>query len=174
MRDESRTARNSVDFGDSVMERCMNITYACSRCDRTVRREFDAQTASIGCLHCGDQIAVPSGAVAGGSVQRCLVCPSTELFVRKDFNQRLGVTIILVGFLLSTVAWYFYWIYATFAILMASALLDVVLYFAVGDLLQCYRCHAEYRGLENLDEHPRFSLETHEKYRQQAARLNQD
>lgn len=151
----------------------MNITYACIQCGRTVRQEFAADVRQLACPHCGDQVAVPDGAVADGNVHRCLVCPSSELFVRKDFHQRLGVAIIATGFLLSTIAWYFYWTYATFAILFASALLDVILYLVMGDLLQCYRCQAEYRGVGNLVEHPRFSLTTHEKYRQQAARLEE-
>jgi hypothetical protein len=43
----------------------------------------------------------------------------------------------------------------------------------VGDSLVCYRCQAEYRQLPSLAEHGPFRLETHERYRQQAARLAQ-
>lgn len=151
----------------------MNITYSCGNCDRTVRVGLDADVKRLECPHCRDEIIVPPNALSGDHINRCLICPSDELFVRKDFNQRLGVAIIAVGFLASTVTWYFYWIYATYAILFASALLDVALYFTVGNLLQCYRCHSEYRGVGNLSEHPHFSLETHERFRQQAARLDQ-
>ena len=64
-------------------------------------------------------------------------------------------------------------LYTTFGILFASALLDVILFFTVGNLVQCYRCHCEYRGSENVEQHPHFSLETHEKFRQQAARMKE-
>lgn len=151
----------------------MNVTYACPQCERTVRSEINAATTTLACPHCHDKVLVPADAITGETIERCLMCPSRELFIRKDFHQRLGVAIIVVGFVLSTIAWYFYWIYATFAILFTSALLDVVLFFTVGDLLQCYRCHCEYRGISDLAGHPRFSLETHEKYRRQAARLGQ-
>ena len=62
-------------------------------------------------------------------------------------------------------------IYTTYAILFASALLDIVLYFCVGNVLQCYRCEAQYRGIDGLDAYTPFSLETHERFRQEAARL---
>jgi hypothetical protein len=61
----------------------------------------------------------------------------------------------------------------TFAILFATALVDLVLYIVVGDALLCYRCGAQYRNVEQMEEHSGFNLETHERYRQQAARLKQ-
>jgi hypothetical protein len=91
--------------------------------------------------------------------------------LRKDFPQRLGVAIVALGFIGSTIAWYYYWIYTAYAVLFATALLDVVLYFFVPAALVCYRCQAHYRHVAALDLHSPFSLETHERYRQQAARL---
>jgi len=116
---------------------------------------------------------VPQGAIADGRVRRCVVCPSTELFVRKDFPQRLGVAIVVLGFAASCVSWHYYHLYLTFGILFATALVDVVLYVLMGESLTCYRCSAEYRGLEGLDQHGAFDLSIHERYRQQAARLAQ-
>jgi len=99
------------------------------------------------------------------------MCGCRELYVRKDFSQRLGLTIVVAAMILSSITWGFHWRYATYGILFAAALFDVTLYFSVGNLLQCYRCRAEYRGLSGLDEREPFNLETHEKFRQQAARL---
>jgi hypothetical protein len=61
----------------------------------------------------------------------------------------------------------------TYGVLFATALIDVVLYLTVGNVLQCYRCHAQYRGLPGLEHHQPFNLETHEKHRQQRIRLQQ-
>lgn len=102
-----------------------------------------------------------------------MACPSVELFVRKDFPQRLGVTIVGIGLALSCVAWYYHAIYWTFGILLATALIDLALFLLMGDVLECYRCHAQYRGTANLVEHQAFDLEVHEKYRQQDARMKQ-
>ncbi len=104
-------------------------------------------------------------------MNRCLICPSTDLFVRKAFPQRLGVTIVAVGILASCVTWYFAEVVATFAILFATALVDVVLYLIVPDALMCYRCGALYRRTEGTGDHGPFNLETHERHRQQAARM---
>lgn len=104
-------------------------------------------------------------------LKQCLVCGSQDLFVRKDFPQRLGVGIVVVGFIASSIAWSQYMTYLTFAILFATAAIDVVLYLLMGEALVCYRCHAEYRMVEGLQHHEGFNLETHERYRQMAARM---
>jgi hypothetical protein len=151
----------------------MHITFACPNCDQTTHAEFDQDTPHLTCLHCGAERKIPANAVTEHSITRCLVCPSEELFLRKNFPQRLGVTIVVVGLAASCIPWYFHNWYGTFAILFATALIDVVLYLVVGDMLQCYRCHAQYRGLPSLEQHEAFSLETHERHRQQKARLEQ-
>ena len=104
-------------------------------------------------------------------MHRCMACPSTDLFVRKDFPQRLGVLIVTIGLLASCVAWAYSQLYLTFAILFATAAVDVVLYVVVPDALMCYRCGAMYRGALRLEEHGSFNLETHERHRQQKIRL---
>jgi hypothetical protein len=151
----------------------MNITYACPQCEQTTRAELSEAREVLTCVHCGAERAVPAGAVSGEGVSRCLVCPSEELFLRKDFPQGLGVTIVAVGLAASCIPWYFHNWYATFAILFATALCDLVLFLFMGDMLQCYRCQAQYRGVPGLEGHEPFHLETHERHRQQQARLSQ-
>lgn len=149
----------------------MQVTYSCPHCERTVSVDAVDGHSAVVCPACAAGIDPPADATSGDRLERCLVCPSRDLFVRKDFPQRLGVTIVVVGFVLSIVAYYFYWIATSFGILFATALVDVLLYLGVGNVLMCYRCGAQYRGLPRLDEYGAFELETHERYRQQAARL---
>jgi DNA-directed RNA polymerase subunit RPC12/RpoP len=151
----------------------MNVSFSCSRCQQAVRVELEASATELKCPACGQEIVIPSDAIADGKLSRCVVCPSRELFVRKDFPQRLGVAVVIVGFAISCVTWAYYMTYLTFAVLFATALVDVVLYAFVGEALMCYRCGAMYRGASGIDEHEGFDLETHERYRQQAARLKQ-
>jgi len=106
-------------------------------------------------------------------LSRCLLCPSTDLFIRKDFSQSLGVAIVIVGIVLSSAFWAYRMPFWTYSVLFATALIDVVLYFTVGNVLQCYRCQAQYRGVPGLENHSGFDLETHEKHRQQKIRLAQ-
>ena len=106
-------------------------------------------------------------------MRRCLVCPSTDLYVRKDFPQRVGVALVGMGIVGSSIAWYYCNLYWTFGILFATALVDVLLYAVVGEALMCYRCDAQYRGVDEIESHGQFDLETHEKYRQLAARMKE-
>jgi hypothetical protein len=148
----------------------MNLTYSCPNCDQGVRLGVSASDNRIECPHCQHAVSIPKGALEGEQVHRCLVCPSTDLFVRKDFPQRLGVAIVTIGIVGSCITWAMSEITATFAILFATAIIDVVLYLVVPDALMCYRCGAMYRQA-NGGSHGPFNLETHERYRQQAARM---
>jgi DNA-directed RNA polymerase subunit RPC12/RpoP len=149
----------------------MHVTYACQACDAAVRQDFDESTSALDCPHCQQQITLPPGAVEGRQVRRCLVCPSHDLYMRKDFPQRLGVLLVVVGIIGSSIAWYYASIWWTFGILFATALADLLLFTMVGSALMCYRCGAQYRGVAEMESHGQFNLETHEKYRQLAARV---
>lgn len=151
----------------------MNVTFACPRCHRTVEAVVDEHDSQVVCSACDHRLPISAEGYANGELRRCLVCPSTDLFVRKDFPQRLGVSIVVLGFAVSCVTWYFYLPYWTFAALFATALLDVALWFVVKNCLSCYRCDAQYRGLRGLEKHAGFDLETHERHRQQLIRLRQ-
>jgi len=165
----------------------MHITYACPACAATVSLDRAETRAALECPRCGVTVAVPAGAIGwqtpeGGveepgvgrvRLRRCLVCPSTELFARKDFPQRLGVGIVVVGLAASCLTWAWRLLVPTFAILFGTALLDVMLYLFMPECLTCYRCGARYRGDGVTDDVGGFDLETHEKHRQQQARLRQ-
>ena len=149
----------------------MNVTFACPECDQTSRHTIEPANQQVVCTPCQHVLvtSMPAGAVE--SIERCLLCGCDELYVRKDFSQRLGLMIVVAAMVLSSIAWGFHWRYTTYGILFAAALIDVALYFSVGNLLQCYHCRAEYRGIPELEQGEPFSLETHEKFRQQEARL---
>ena len=162
----------------------MRITYACPACEATVMHDGAESARALVCPQCQATVEVPADAVAwigadgeraaAGAgrlrLRRCLVCPGTELFARKDFPQRLGVGIVVAGFAASCVTWAWRLLVPTFAILFATALLDVILYLLMPECLTCYRCAARYRGDGVADDVGGFDLETHEKHRQQRAR----
>jgi len=149
----------------------MNVTFACPGCDAGVRQEFDESSSALDCPHCGQQVDFAQGSVEGNRVRRCLACPSRDLYIRKDFPQRVGVLLVAIGIIGSSVAWYYASLSWTFGILFATALADLLLFLLVGEALMCYRCGAQYRGVAEMESHGQFNLETHEKYRQLAARM---
>ncbi|MDZ4781488.1 MAG: hypothetical protein SGJ19_14655 [Planctomycetia bacterium] len=149
----------------------MQITFPCPSCEQAAQTEWSPGQERLPCAQCGLQLEVPADAWDDGLLRRCLACPSHDLFVRKDFPQRLGVAIVVTGFALSSVAWYYYQPLWAFAFLFATALIDVVLYLVMGDAICCYRCGALYRGLPDIERYQSFNLETHERYRQEKIRL---
>ena len=89
-----------------------------------------------------------------------------------DWRSSFGLGIVAIGCIGSTVAWGYHRPYVAYGVLFATALLDMLMYFVVGNLLQCYCCRSEFRGLNEFKDRGPFRLETHEKYRAQKARRN--
>lgn len=147
----------------------MNITFRCPHCEQLARAEIAEPASDFGCTSCAAKFSAAN--YQDGNLLQCLICPCRELYVRKDFSQTLGVTIVILGMIISSIFWFYRMPYWTYATLFAFAAIDVVLYITVGNVLQCYQCQAQYRGLKALEEHEGFDLEIHEKHRQQQIRL---
>lgn len=151
----------------------MNVSYTCKHCEQLVQTKVDPTAGEFSCPGCSEKLAIHAEDYSEGKLHGCLVCGCRELFVRKDFSQRLGVTIVVCGLIAYLIAIGFQQRYVGWGILFATALIDLVLYFRVKSMLQCYRCEAGYRGLSGLEAFEPFDLETHEKFRQQKIRLAQ-
>ena len=148
----------------------MEVIFRCPSCEKTGRSPLDEETTDIPCVSCGQVCQVPEDAVGEQGVTRCVICRGHDLFVRKDFPQRLGVAIVVIGSIASCYAWYRHQLFLTFGILFITAAIDVLLYLLVRDAIVCYRCGAHYRGFDDDESHTEFNLEVHERYRQEAAR----
>lgn len=149
----------------------MSVTFKCPACQTDVRCLLDAQHDTLVCPHCSWS-RPQSGAAANQSApDGCLVCGCNDLWRQKDFPQRLGITLVAIGALLSTIAWYYRWPVVAIGILMLFALFDLLLYTFMNDVLVCYRCSAQYRRFDPETDHTRFNLEIAERYRQEAMRL---
>lgn len=98
-----------------------------------------------------------------GRVDQCAVCNCRELFIRKDFPQRLGLFVVLV---FGAVAIYFFRtnVVIGWSILAAAVLVDLVIYAFISRVTTCYACRAEYRKCPLNPAHEGFDLATSEKY----------
>lgn len=96
-------------------------------------------------------------------VERCAICGGTELFVRKDFPQRLGFVVVLV-FGLAAIYYFRTSVITAWAILASAVLVDLVVYSVIGRVTTCYACRAEYRRCRLNPAHEGFDLATSEKY----------
>ncbi len=148
----------------------ITASFRCGHCGHSVHAPLIEPLSSASCPRCNNKIELTNSLSDDGSLRKCPVCACDELFWRKDFPQRLGVTIVVAGFAISCVTWYFHMLMPTFAVLLITALIDFTLYALMGDVLECYRCHGQFRGCSSGEAHGGFELETHEKHRQIQAR----
>ena len=96
-------------------------------------------------------------------VERCAACSGRELFVRKDFPQRLGFVVVVVFG--AAALWAFRTSVITgWLILAAAVVIDLVIYGFIGRVTTCYACRAEFRGNVSNPAHEGFDLATSEKY----------
>ena len=87
------------------------------------------------------------------------MCNGADFYGRKDFDPKMGLTIIIIGIAISAG---FYWLkrdLIAYSILAAATLIDLIIYQRLKDLSVCYRCHTEFRGPE-ARQAPAFDLHT--------------
>ena len=149
----------------------MLISFDCPKCLKIAHGEVTQSSRGVICTACGWTRPIGDGDLNGESPARCVVCGCKDLWRQKDFDQRLGVFIVGIGILMSTVAVAYMMPGIAMIILMAFGLADWVLYAILPDRLVCYRCHAQYHRIPNLTEATSFDLEVNERYRQEAIRL---
>ena len=152
----------------------MHVEYHCPKCLRADTGEADATTTLLACRHCGWNRMLADGEIQADAPVHCLVCGCEDLWRQKDFPPQLGVAIVVVAIILSTLATAWMRPILALGILMAFALADWMLFLVMRDALVCYRCQARFRRVAVTDRHPKFNLETNERYRQEAIRLGKD
>jgi hypothetical protein len=113
------------------------------------------------------------GAATEGGLHACPICGNAELYRKKDFPQRLGLAILALACLASIEPYRRYMIWLVWTILLGSLAFDYLLYRLVGDVVVCYRCLAQYRGLPGTALFPPYELGIAERYRQEKIRLQQ-
>jgi hypothetical protein len=97
---------------------------------------------------------------------RCPACGCRDLFVRKDFPQKLGLAIVAVAavaFLVLAASRQSF--YLGVIVLIVAMLIDAVLYWFVPRITVCYKCRSEFRDVPINPAHEGFELAVGEKYR---------
>lgn len=151
----------------------MQISFDCPKCLQPARTEVTSSSGVVECPDCQWTRPIGGGDLQGETPVRCLACGCHDLWRQKDFPQQLGVAIVAIGILLSTVAMIYMQPELSLGILMAFALADMILFVVMRDCLVCYRCHARYRRIPDLGQAGTFDLEVNERYRQEAIRIQQ-
>ena len=159
----------------------MEMTYECPGCGRVDRVAHLETAATVACPSCGkgrdlSADAVERGAVDGlPALRACPWCSTEDLYLQKDFPHGLGLGIVVAGFVVSSVFWFYYRPVPALLVLLATAAMDLVLYYLVPDVTICYRCLSQYRGVGTNPggRFAPFDLAIGERYRQERLRVEQ-
>jgi DNA-directed RNA polymerase subunit RPC12/RpoP len=126
----------------------MEVVVRCPKCDAGLPVSAAEAPAGIKCGRCGREIPLSfSDAVrADRTVDRCPVCSGADFYIRKDFDPKIGLAVVIVGALISAVFYWFSRDLIAYGILAGAALIDLVVYGRLKTVTVCYRCHTEFRG----------------------------
>jgi hypothetical protein len=142
----------------------MQIIFQCPRCQASTDCRPEPDDAPVQCSQCDWRRDAGAADFDDDLISRCRVCGCDDLWRQKDFPPALGLLFAGMGILFSSLAWAWHNPEWAIGILMGFALLDMVLYAAMGDMLVCYRCRARHRKTAMHDAHPAFNLELSERY----------
>src|SRR5436189_6466887 len=86
----------------------MQVLARCPKCDAGLPVAAAEAPSTIKCGRCGSEIPLPiSDAVrADRAVDACPVCRGADFYVRKDFDPKIGLTVVVIGAVISAA---FYW-----------------------------------------------------------------
>ena len=126
----------------------MQVVAKCPKCDAGLPVQAADAPAAIKCGACGREIPLEFSAAlrADTTVDRCPVCSGTDFYIRKDFDPKVGLTVVIIGAVISAILYWFGRDLIAYGILAAAVLVDLVVYGRLKDLTVCYRCHSEFRG----------------------------
>jgi hypothetical protein len=126
----------------------MEIVAKCPQCDAGLPVRASSAPEEITCGGCGKDMPLSFSAAlkADEAVDTCPVCSGGDFYIRKDFNPKMGLAIVIVGASISAVFYYFKRDLIAYSILAFATLIDLVIYGRLKFVTVCYRCHTEFRG----------------------------
>lgn len=126
----------------------MQILARCSTCDAGLPVAAADAPEAIACGRCGHRIPLEfsENVRTDRSADRCPVCQGADFYRRKDFDPKMGLTVVIIGASISAVFYWFERDLIAYSILGGAALIDLMVYGRLKDLTVCYRCHTEFRG----------------------------
>ena len=139
----------------------MQVVAKCPQCDAGLPVDAAEAPAALKCGRCGRVMRLDFSPAlrADEGVDRCPVCNGTDFYIRKDFDPKVGLTVVIIGGLISAGFYWFGEDLIAYSILAAAVLIDLVVYGRLKDVTVCYRCHSEFRG-EYERRAPSFDLHT--------------
>lgn len=148
----------------------MRVIYNCPSCQQTNQATVSETTDQLTCTNCQWTRPVSSSTEQRTHPTTCLACGCGDLWRRKNFPQQLGVAIVVLAAIISTIFWAKHEPVWAIGTLMAAAAFDMLLFAFMPDVLVCYRCGARYLRFDPAGGTPVFNLEMAERHRQEKIR----
>jgi DNA-directed RNA polymerase subunit RPC12/RpoP len=138
------------------VSRAPEIAFRCPRCGAEATSGLEGPGR---CRSCAQTVSLelPPDLRRSRVVEQCPACGSALLYVQRDFNQKVGLGIVVLGAALAPFTPFY-------ASLFAAAALDAGLYLLLPEITVCYRCHAHFRGFARNPRHQAFDLHVAEQY----------
>jgi hypothetical protein len=132
------------------------IAFSCPACGREAIAGRDGAGR---CHACGaaPTLATTASLREGGIVDLCPACGGDQLYVQRDFNQKAGLVIVVLGAALAPFTPFY-------SSLIVATLADAALYLVLPEITICYRCQAHFRGFARNPKHQAFDLHVAEQY----------
>lgn len=145
------------------------VGFYCDGCDRYSTWTPPFESGDDACSHCGranppKEAARGIPAEAGAELGDCFQCGNPEMYRKKDVPQQVGCAVVLGAVALSTLAYAVWDFPGAFAVFASVALLDFLIYRRLGEVVVCYRCHAEFRRFSADPRHGAFDMHRAEEY----------
>ena len=125
----------------------IRINYECDDC-KDFNQFFINKKLFISCQNCQKEFGTIDK--DWNYNQHCIFCNNKNYYKRKNFNQLIGLFIIILG---GTLAIWFYESYGpiSYLILFGFALIDFMLFKFTNYIGICYSCSSEYISIEDVE-----------------------
>ena len=143
----------------------MKIWFLCPHCKHELNFEDLSQDAAP-CPVCEKSIAlrISERTRKDNVVEHCLICDCPQVYVQKDFNRTLGVSIFVAGAILFLICAWFNRLVEGTLVWAAFTVADALLYKYLPNVTICYKCHSQYREFNENPANTAFELGLAEKY----------
>ena len=134
----------------------MRIRTQCRACGLPFDARLQRGGPSLPCPNCDQarEVAGDGWSTAQRRVDRCPICGCAHLYRQRDFNRGLGCLLVALG------AVFVPWTYGLS--LVALSLVDLWLYYRLGEAVVCYKCDTVYRDAKPLPRQTEFDLLKHD------------
>ncbi len=140
----------------------MELRFACPQCGTVNRRSDADQSTVLDCTECSYIGLLPIGWTREGTVERCPICGCSDLFTQKDFHQRTGIIIALLGASFA--------IFTRYMSLAFAAIVCTFLYLNSRERLVCYQCRSQIVGHRQTRGRRRFNSRVADNLRNDSGR----